>query len=102
MAKCYITCDVGADQSLVDAIKTSLAKEGHEVVNYDISNDEDGCHIEVGRDDIIVKKAGTRASLTVPSNRIKMADGLYLTREDEEPIEERIERFCEKLNKILL
>ena len=105
MAKFYITCGVEDYQSHVETIKTWLTEKGHEVVNSDISNDEDVWHIEIGCDDIIVKEAGRpKAVLNSPNNRIKMADGLYLARpgKDEKPIEERIEKVCEKLHKILL
>ena len=105
MAKCYIACDIEDYQSHVETIKTSLTEKGHEVVDSDISNDEDVWHIEIGRDDIIVTEAGrTKAILNSLNNRIKMGDGFYLTRpgEDEETIEERIESVCESLNKTLL
>ena len=103
MAKCYIACDVEDYHPHVETIKTSLTEKGHEVVNSDISNDEDVYHIDIDCDDIIVKKAGRpKAVLDSISNRIKMADGQYLIREDEEPIEERIESVCESLNKTLL
>ena len=105
MARFYITCDVEDYQSHVETIKKWLAQKGHEVVNSGTSNDEDVYHIDIDYDDIIVKKGGRPKSFgSSLSNRIKMGDGLYLTRpsEEEETIEERIESVCESLNKTLL
>ena len=50
MAKCYIACDVGADPSHVEAIKTWLTENGHEVVDSDISDDKDEVYIRIGGD----------------------------------------------------
>ena len=108
MAKFYVTCDVEDYQSHVENIKTWLTEKGHEEVSSNMSNDEDVHHIDIDCDDIIVKKAGrpisSASAADLLGNKIKMANGLYLTRrpEDEKPIEERIESVCESLNKTLL
>lgn len=104
MAKCYITWDIGVDESHVEAIRTCLSERGHEMVNDDIINDEDVWHVEIDGDYVKVRKIGAdrpEAAYSMPSNKIKLNDSLYLklSPKDEKPIEERIEDLCEKLHK---
>lgn len=105
MAKCYIRCDVGVDQSLVEVLKTCLTEKGHEVVNDDIGDEEMLWHVEIDPDDVIVKQGGRpKGILSAPNNRVKMGDEFYLTRrhEDQKPIEEQIKELCEQLHKMFI
>ena len=104
MAKCYITWEVGVDESHVEAIRTCLSERGHEVMNDDIINDEEVWHVEIDGDYVKVRKIGAdrpEAAYLMPSNTIKLNDSLdlKLPPKDEKPIEERIEDLCDKLHK---
>ena len=104
MADFCITCDVEDYQSQVENIKQSLVEQGHSAVTSGIGNDEDMWHIEIYRDDVIMKRGSSpKAILNSLSNTIPLTDGIRLARpvEDEQPIEKRIEMLCEKLHNLL-
>lgn len=93
MAKCYITCDVGADQSHVEAIQTWLTENGHEVVDSDISDDKNGVYIRIGRGNVIVKTAKVKtAYFSEEGPKIRRS-------ENQEQLKSMIERVLDFLEK---
>ena len=91
MARCYITCDVGADPSHVETIKTWLTEKGHEVVDSDISDNKDGVYIRIGSGIVEVKTA---------TNTAKIPEGPKIRRsENQEQLKSMIERVLGLLEK---
>ena len=74
MAKCYMICDVGVDQSHVETIKTWLTENGHEVVDSDISDDKDGVYIRIGPGDVKVKTPTMTARFLAKTRKFRRSE----------------------------
>ena len=71
MAKCYITCDIGADPSHVETIKTWLTEKKHELVDSDISNNKDGVYIQIGRGSVDILMPNGRAHFLAETRKFR-------------------------------
>ena len=75
MAKCYIKCELDAQQSDVSTITDWLTANGHEAIYSDISDAEVENHIRIFSD-VVVVKAGNMKALFNDAQETPIGDGV--------------------------